>query len=304
MWVRLTGRLISLKAESWLQGQIGETSIIGDSYFETLSSKSGIGLRTNPPGGGLIEDFSVVDSEVFDSARINPRIIDFYERTTDYELDVWAQWCGIFRPFGRLLAALFSRRLQQLNMPISPLETSRGITSEIIQLVDDTETIIATGWLRKLVATNSVIYAGIYSTCKPPKFPGRCMKVVFPLPNGNATVIMKPQARSDGSLTLVSSGAGPGEPGFYFVVQKDRDTAWVRYLHAMKESIHVFVDNSELRADHVLNLWGATFLRLHYRMRRKPSLSDEEIDDLVVRQANDDSVSEERIHVTRTRPTG
>jgi hypothetical protein len=79
---------------------------------------------------------------------------------------------------------------------------------------------------------------------------------------------MKPQQNSDGSLTLISSGNGFGEPGFYFIVRKNKDEAWVKYLHAMKESIHVYVDDAgELRAEHDLKLWGATFLKLHYRMR-------------------------------------
>src|SRR5262249_39970435 len=126
-----------------------------------------------------------------------------------------------------------------------------------------------TGWLRKRIATKSVIYAGLYSMCKPPKFAGRCMKIVFPLPNGNATVIMKPQQHDDGSLSLVSSGDRFGEPGFYFIVHNPRAEAWVKYLRALKESIHVYVDTpSELRANHFLTLWGATFLKLHYRMRR------------------------------------
>lgn len=271
-WVCLTGRTINLEAEPWLWGQAGETKQIGETYFEKLAQSSQFKVHVNPHGAGLLEDFSVLRSDTFSPERINPQIRDFYEHTTRYNLDVWSQWCGAFKPFGWLIAALFSRRLQQLNMPISPLETSRGITSDIIRLADQSGVIIGTGWLRKMVATSSVIYAGIYSTCSPPKFASRCVKVVFPLPNGNATVIMKPRQRPDGSLELISSGGGFGEPGFYFTVRKDGDEAWVRYLRAMKESIHVYVDGAgELRADHVLKLWGMTFLNLHYRMRLAPA---------------------------------
>lgn len=34
------------------------------------------------------------------------------------------------------MAAIFSRRLQQLNVPLSGLDTSRGITNEVTQLID------------------------------------------------------------------------------------------------------------------------------------------------------------------------
>ena len=93
--------------------------------------------------------------------------------------------------------------------------------------------------------------------------------MAFRLPNGYALVIMKPEANADGSFTLWSKGKEFGDPGFYFVVQKDEGHGWARYVASMKESIRVFVDERrELRADHELRIWGARFLRLHYRMRR------------------------------------
>lgn len=259
---------VNLAEADWLRGPIGGTKQIGTEYFNDLAARHGLTVATNANGAGLVEDFSKLKSEEFSPANIHPMIREFYERTTQYDLDIWSEWCGIFKPFGWLLAVLFSRRLQQLNMPISSLETSAGITSDIVTLRTESGASFATGWLRKRIATKSVIYAGLYSMCKPPKFAGRCMKIVFPLPNGNATVIMKPQQHDDGSLTLVSSGNGFGEPGFYFIVNNSRG-AWVKYLRTLKESIHIYVDAaSELRADHFLQLWGATFLKLHYRMRR------------------------------------
>lgn len=272
LWVRSTGRTIDLQKEPWLNGPFGGTRAIAATYFEELARDSALTLTIDPADAGLLDDFSVLESGTFSVDAVHPAIRDFYERTTRYELEVWSQWRGVFKPFGRLIAALFSRRLQQLNLPLSPLDTSRGITSTILRLIDATGEHVGTGWLRTMIATQSVIYAGVYSTCRPAGFPGRCMKVVFPLPNGNATVIMKPQNNTDGSLTLVSSGRGIGEPGFYFVVRMDgSDTtrqARVRYLRAMRESIHVYVDTAgALRADHDLRLWGRTFVKIHYHMR-------------------------------------
>jgi hypothetical protein len=269
IWVRLTGRLVNLEAESWLAGQIGETNQIGENYFERLAENSRLMLHINSDGAGLMKDFSVLKGNTFSPEEIHPQIRDFYEHTAQYKLDVWSQWSGAFKPFGWLIAKIFSRRLQQLNLPISPLETSKGITSDIIQMTNESGTIIGTGWLRKMIESSSVIYAGIYTICQPSKYPGKCVKVVFPLPNGNATVILKPQLSGDGSLNLISSGSGFGEPGFYFLVRKSENEAWVKYLSAMKEDIHVYVDKAgALRTDHVLKLWGATFLRLHYQMQK------------------------------------
>ncbi|MEQ1603324.1 MAG: hypothetical protein ABL999_00485 [Pyrinomonadaceae bacterium] len=262
-WVQLSGKLIDVGDEQWLDGPIGNTDTIGDSYLSNYQTTK------NQKEIGLIEDFQVLGSDVFDPNAIAPEIVDFYEHTAQYDLDVWSQWSGIFKPFGWLLNVIFSRRLQQMNMPISPLDTSKGMTSQVVPLTDDNGAHLGTGWLRKLISTGEIIYVGIYSHCRPPKFNGECIKVIFPLPNGSATVVMKPEAHEDGSLMLASVGNGFGDPGFYLIVRKKTLTAWIKYVKSLKETIHVYLDNGELRADHVLKLFGATFLRLHYRMRRR-----------------------------------
>ena len=196
----------------------------------------------------------------------------FYEQTSAFGMDAWAEWNGMFRPFGKLLATLFSRRLQQLNVPISALDTSRGITSEVVQLVDPVTTDVRfTLWLRELIGTGNILYAGSYSHCTVPGHEGPCVKVVFPLPNGNGIVIMKPQTYPDGSFTVASEGRRFGDPGFYFTVHTG-DRVVARYIRAMTESIHVYASDTadEVRADHEMKLWNAHFLRLHYRLRRAP----------------------------------
>jgi hypothetical protein len=153
-------------------------------------------------------------------------------------------------------------------MPISPLETSCGITSDIIQLLDKkTRRIRFIGWIRTMISSGDVIYVGLYSICIPPKWNEPCLKVVFPLPNGHATVIMKPEICHDGSLKLHSVGDAFGDAGFYFVVSDKKGNVWAKYIGAMQETIHVYPGKkSELRADHVLKFFGLVFLRLHYRM--------------------------------------
>lgn len=200
---------------------------------------------------------------------VHPAVARFYEHTADYTMDAWSHWCGAFRPFGTLLALLFSRRLHQLNVPLNGLNTSEGLTSEIIDFVEpEFGEVRHTAWFRRLVGPGHVLYAGFYSVCRVPHYAGNCVKVVFPLPNGNAIVIMKPQSLPDGSVVLRSSGNGFGEPGFYFTVHNGSGKAWVRYVRALRESIHVFPDDEGgVRADHVLWFWGIRFLRLHYRMR-------------------------------------
>lgn len=200
---------------------------------------------------------------------MNARVAEFYEQTSEYEFVVWSGWRGGFRPFGNALAAIFSRRLQQLNVPLSSLDTSQGISTDVIRLVDSAGAVKQTAWVREIVASKRTLYAGSYFLCRVPGFDGPCVKVAFPLPNGSANVIMKPESAPNGSFTVRSSGRSFGDPGFYFFVEAEQGQGWARYLRALKEDIRVYVDpRGHLRADHNLQIWGAKFLRLRYRITK------------------------------------
>lgn len=270
-WVRATGRRVSLENHPWLDGPTGKPTGIGTGFFEDYASGRRLRVLHGQPGG-LIPSFEALRSTTFDPDGLAPEVVDFYARTHAYDLDAWSQWSGPFRPFGWALAVLFSRRLQQLNVPLSNLDTSRGMTSDVVPVVDaNTNRLVFTAWVRQLVATGNVIYAGAYSTCSVPESAAPCARVVFPLPNGNAIVLMRPVAHPDGSLSLVSAGTSFGSPGFYFTVQASDGSVWARYLRQLQETIHVYGFEGHIRADHVLSLWGLTFLRLHYRVRPRPA---------------------------------
>lgn len=268
-WVRLTGRRVSRAAHPWLDGPFGSPTGIGAGFFERYAADHDLRVvrgRTT----GLIHDFDKLRSATFDPDALSSPVRDFYARTSAYELDAWSEWSGPFRPFGRAVAALFSRRLQQLNVPLSNLDTSRGMTSQVLSVVEPLAgDPLWTAWIREQVATGRVIYAGAYSTCTVPDGHTPCVRVVFPLPNGNAIVLMRPTTHADGSLTLTSSGAGFGSPGFYFTARTPDGTTRARYLRTLRESIHVYAADETVRADHRLSLWGLTFLRLHYRLRQR-----------------------------------
>lgn len=119
-------------------------------------------------------------------------------------MDVWSEWNTALRPFGWLLAAVFGRRLDQLNVPLSALEMRDGLTSRILNVLGTDGTARYVAWLRTTRSTGRVLYAGSYSLCTVPGHDGYCVKVVFPLPNGSATVILWP--RVIGLLPFVRAG--------------------------------------------------------------------------------------------------
>jgi hypothetical protein len=270
-WVRSTGRLVDLASTEWLRGPIGATRGIGADFVADIAYASGLTPR-HQPNAGLLAGFDSLSAPDFDPLKADRRVIEFYTATARYSLDSWAQWSGPFRPFGGLLALMFSRRLQQLNVPLSGLDTSRGVTSDVVPLVDPVSgQVCHTVWLRRLIHTGNVLYAGCYSIAEIPGRVGACVRVVFPLPNGNAMVLMRPELRTDGSFAVVSSGRQFGDPGFYFTVSAGPDRVWARYVRSLQETIHVYgAEDDTVRADHVLTLFGAPVLRLHYRLTPKP----------------------------------
>jgi hypothetical protein len=271
VWVKLTGRRLHPQMEQWLLGPTGDTRIIGAKFIQELAAKEKLQVKENSPNGGLLENIDALDLTPQEKQWLHPRVADFYERTSNYDFEIWSEWCGFFRPFGWLLSVIFSKRLQQLNIPLNPIDSARGIKSNIIQLVDPlTEKTKWTIWYRIIKSTGRVIYSGVYTTCDVPKASGKHLKVVFPLPNGNAVVIMRKEVLQDGSLKLISDGKKYGDNGFYFTLTNHRGQYWARFVSSMHEWISVYEDEVKiLRADHVLQFYGFIFLKLHYKMTEK-----------------------------------
>jgi hypothetical protein len=269
LWVKATGRRLHSGDAAWLDGPKAPTKGITPEFFEQTARSEGLNIQTGVANTGIIPELDLLESPNLHIREISAAVRHFYQHTACYELDAWAEWCGLFRPFGWLLAAFFSRRLQQLNVPLSALDTSHGLSSEVLQLIEpNSNTVRHTVWFRRLLRSGNVLYAGFYSVCVLPGRTDPCVKVVFPLPNGNAVVIMRAEVEPDGSLVLTSAGNHFGDPGFYFTVHAESGMRWARYVRAMRETIRVYAtDEGHTRADHSLKFCGATFLRLHYRMR-------------------------------------
>lgn len=268
-WCILTGRSYTSGEMPWLEGPFGEVDCISDDFPAVLAQRASLDLVKNAPGSGLLSSFDLLALSPEDRARLHPDIPRFYERTTEYTLDVWSRWNPLFCPIAGLLVGLYSRRLQQMNLPLDPLDTAHGMSSDLVQFCEQgTAEVRYTLWLRRLKASGHVAYAGFYSTCQPPGHPV-CVKTVFPLPRGNATFIMAPTVTADGALVLSSAGKQFGDPGFYFLLRDARGRLHARYNRTLKEAIRVFVAPSgELRGEHIVWFLGCEILRLSYRIAR------------------------------------
>lgn len=263
-WVSTTGRKVYAEDTSWLSGPVGKGRI-GAEFYEEYGREAGLKIVTDDPDAGLLPEFDVLTGGGFDPLLVRPEIRDFYERTARYGLDVRPQWSRLFRYPPKTLIYLVSRDIQQLNLPAS--SGAAGMSSELIRLAHPRTGVIPfTGWLRRSSANGAVIYAGFYTACELPGRGGRYVKVVFPLPEGSATVLLRPENRPGGSLALVSAGDGFGDAGYYRVHRDPDGSLRVGYM-PVKEEIHVFVDHTgKLRTYHTLSLWKARFLTLRYEI--------------------------------------
>ena len=267
LWVRYTGKQLSLAQHPWLEGPIGGDNLIGERFYETFAKSKNLSLSITETEG-LLADFSVfLSPQQQQSQALNPRIANFYEQTARFKLEVWSEWYGLVTPFAKVLIQSVSRKMHQLNIPLSPLETSWGMSSQLIQLRDSTNHQLRyTCWLRKSIKSGRVVYAGFYTTCQLPGSTLPHVKVVFPLPKGNVTVILRVEVQPDGSVKLLSAGKRIGEAGYYRTHWVDAQTARVKYI-PLKESIYVFVDETgTLRTDHEFAFMGMKFLHLHYKI--------------------------------------
>jgi hypothetical protein len=264
-WLWIVGRRMPLAAAPYLDGPVGPPGRIGVALYDHLAAVHGLTITVRDPDG-LVPDFAVLRAPGFDPDAVHPDIRRFYEQSSRYVLDAWTQSRFPMNIFLWLLVRTVSRSVDQLNFPVSPLEVSRGMSNDLIGMDDPAGERVLTGWLRRLAGSGRVLYAGFYTTGRVPNHDGACVKAVFPMPNGNATIFLRPENGPDRSFRLVSSGRRFGDPGFYRLRRRG-DRLCVKFLRTLREHFHVYVDaDGVLRGDHQVSFLGLPVLTLHYKM--------------------------------------
>jgi hypothetical protein len=267
--IRLFGRKVEHAEAPWLWGPFGGY-YIGDKPYEECAEREGLTLLRHAASGGLIPDFAALEGEGFRLADVAPAVRDFYEHTAEFRMDVWSEthfpWSiGLW-----LLVTTISRKVNQLNFPLRALDTARGMDSEIVLLKEPDGRVRYAGWYRRLSDSGRVVYTGFYMVERVPGCPRPCVKVVFPMPEGNATVVLRPSIDERGDFRLSSDRAGFGDAGFYRVKRGSDGRVRVWRIATLREFFRVYVDEAgTLRCDHTVRFWGMPVLHLHYRIERK-----------------------------------
>lgn len=279
----LFGRSYRRTEVPWLSGPFGGDQI-GDAPYQEAADAEQLTLERQPREGGLLPSFvAALDGAGFDAAAVHPRVREFYERTTAFTIDAWSRTYFPANLALALLVTTISRQVNQLNFPLSPLDAARGVASEILLLRRGDGTVRYAGWLRKLTAEDRVLYTGFYLAERLPGEPAPCVKVIFPMPRGNATVLLRPSLGEGGALHLDTRGspptraartAGCSVAGFYRLQQRGRDPQRIRVwrISTLRERFRVYVDPADpegiVRCDHSVRFLGLPVISMHYKLTR------------------------------------
>jgi len=256
-WVIFFGTKINANDYKWLLGPFGKINGIGLKFIEQLSENEQLIIDDAQTNKGLLQSINQLELTSIELNKLSKNVIDFYENTSNYNFELKVKWNPIFKIFGVLLKVLFSNRIEQLNIPMKNTIDSKTLKSKIIYLVnEDSNTLKRIIWLRKFKQSGQVVYSGVYETCLIPNGQ-KCIKAIFPLPNGSATVILTPTVGENGELILNSSGNKIGDSGFYFLLKDARGNLWTKFIRSFKDKLVVSSENGKLKALQTLTMWNS-----------------------------------------------
>jgi hypothetical protein len=265
---RISGRGIELdETHAWLQAPLGSGDG-GNSWLQAEAARRGGALAEDDPDAGLQPDLAGLSGPGFDPATVHPMIHDFYTHTARWRMEVWSSWSPLFWPGGELVSRLFGKRVQQLALPMRPLDVARGMDGRVSVITDRGGAQVAAGWVRTLRRNGDTVFSGCYSRRTLPGADRPSVHVTFPLEEGNVQVFLQPQHLPDAGLRLASPAGPWGADGAYVVV-RDRGRYFARRV-PVHETFDLYVDDEQvLRTDHVLRMWNMTAVRLHYKLEHR-----------------------------------
>jgi hypothetical protein len=265
-WIIMWGRKINATKDAWLLGPFGEIGGIGEKFITELADKENLMVSRNGHAVGLFDSIHSLNLTEAQLRTLSEKVIDFYEHTADYNLTFKVKWNPLFKFLGKMVNRLFSQRINQLNIPTEQIGKQEQLTSEIIQLIDKkSQEVKYTLWLRKIASTGLIVYSGIYGTCTLPSGI-TCVKAIFPLPKGNATVILQPKVGNNQELILQSAGKKFGDPGFYFLLNDAKNNNWSLFHSSFTDELVVSEMDQELQAKQTMKLWNVPVVTFEYTL--------------------------------------
>ncbi|WP_274366193.1 YndJ family protein [Paenibacillus thermotolerans] len=216
---------------------------------------------------GLIDDMTVYRSEHFHPERLDQDIIDFYERTDDYELRLTPYWSQWFKLPAKVYKCV-SNRLEQMNFPLEAETNDLQVRSVILPIVSERDgRSDVRAWVRTYEQSQKAIYAALYSTHVSGGT--HYMNIAFPLPFSQMTSILRLLHGPDDTLALTSWPTEPsaGDQGVYLVFRRKAIRLPINETITVRK--HPGSSEGCIEAKHDMWLFGMKFLTLDYLIYRK-----------------------------------
>jgi hypothetical protein len=240
---------------------------VGTNYVQELAATLGGDYVADAQDTGIIASRDDLAGPEFDPERAHPQVLEFYEHTTRFALDIDPEWRLWVRPGYLLYRTVVARPLGQASVPMNQREVMRGIRSRIDTISGVDGAVSVRGWIRSFADDDEPILVGIYTTYR---HHGRgYVSVGFPLPDGSFTATLAPRARPGGGLTLDSRGADDHAGHYLTYIDPANEELTTLAVHGFAEQLDVYVEDGELRANHAFWVFGFPFLTLRYRISRK-----------------------------------
>ncbi|QCQ90251.1 hypothetical protein [Rhodococcus sp. SGAir0479] len=271
LWWRSVGRQIDLAGEhAWLTAPVSGRGAVRDLWLPAEAERvSGRIVRGGGGVRGLLPSMDALAGPEFDPSAVDAKIRNFYENTASWRMDAWTRWSRGFAAPGAIIESLYGRRLQQLALPVDSLAVAHGVDSEIVSIEGPDGEHAGSAWLRTLRRTGDYMFSGYYRVGRLPDRAQPSVHVSFPLESGNVQVYLRPSNGPDGSMTLSSPPGRFGDDGAYVTVVEGERTYAARV--PVHEEFRLYLDSEGVvRTDHVLKIWGAKAVHLHYRLSPSP----------------------------------
>ncbi|HSJ35156.1 MAG TPA: hypothetical protein VLB85_08900 [Acidimicrobiia bacterium] len=241
---------------------------VGVDYLRRHADEIGAPFTRNPADIGIVDSIDRLEGPSFDPTRVDPRIREFYEHTSRFDLEIVPRW----RPWMRLpflaYREMFARPLGQANAPFQVEEVGGGVVSWIDTIdVDGDGRPEFRAWVRAYAGTLEPLYVGIYTTFRAGDT--GYVSVGFPLPTGSFTATLHPSHLVDGDLLLTSRHPDPRVGHYLSLVDPDTGHVSVAELTTFHEEIHIYLREGRLLTDHRFFLGYTEFMSLHYTISRR-----------------------------------
>lgn len=243
-----------MKEESFPVSKIKGSMTVGEEMLETYKDSSSFYK-------GLVNDMSIYQGDI-DFSTLSPTIRDFYEKTSQYRLFAKVKWHTWFKPFSAIYR-LFSRKVRQINLPLSSSEVE--MTGDIIPVQEGLDgRNQPRAWVRKV--DGEVCFVAIYSSHRTS---GKTyMNIALPLPGATMTGVLKIEQFGEHlSLSSIKRHASQGDQGIYLSTRKGRLYKLPLHEQFIVEELHRGV----LRAKHQMWIFGLPFLTIQYMIYHEDS---------------------------------